>query len=143
MTKCLNASSSSAGSAASVELEILQPQSKISKPKSGNHDNAALDRCRKAWQRTFDLASIDPKNDSLAPPSDNTTYFARKQASLSFRDAMPPLAGYENISDFIACTTYAMLKDILYKDDCQRLFTAAKIALAVLKAQPKSPAPPA
>jgi len=138
MTKRRNASSSSAGSA-TAEPENLQPKRKTSKPNSGNQQNAALDRCVKAWQRTFNLASIDPKNDTLAPPSDDTTYFARKQASLSFRDAMPPLSGYENIRDFIACTTYAMLKNILDDDDCKSLFVAARIATAVLKAQPKSP----
>ena len=141
MTKRRNASSSSAGSAATAEPQNLQPKSKTSKP--GNQKNAALDHCVKAWQRTFNLASIDPKNDTLAPPSDDTTYFARKQASLSFRDAMPPLSGYENIRDFIACTTYAMLKNILDDDDCKSLFIAARIATAVLKAQPKSPPPAA
>jgi hypothetical protein len=124
-------SSSSASSTAIAEPENPQP-------KSENSKNRALDRCVKAWQRTFDLASIDPDNDGFAPPDDDSSSFAREQASLAFRDAMPPLAGYENIRDFIACTTYAMLKRIFAKDEYQQLFGAAKIAMALLRARAKS-----
>jgi hypothetical protein len=106
--------------------------------KSENSKNHALDRCVKAWQRTFDLASIDPDDDGLAPPDNDSTLFARQQASLAFRDAMPPLAGYENIRDFIACTTYAMLKHIFAKDECQQLFGAAKIAMALVRTRSKA-----
>lgn len=123
-------SSSPASSAAAAEPENPQPESE-------NLHNEALDRCVKAWRRTFDLAYIDPDDDSLAPPDDDDTLFAREQASLSFRDAMPPLAGFDNIRDFIACTTYAMLKRIFAKDECQQLFGAAKIAMALLRAQAK------
>jgi hypothetical protein len=117
---------------------MTKPQQSVSAasvaaPESENRNNAALDRCVKAWQRTFDLASIDEDDDSLAPPDNNSTFFARTQASLSFRDAMPPLSGYENIRDFIACTTYAMLKRILDKGECKELYRAAKIAMALLR----------
>jgi hypothetical protein len=131
MTRLQKSSSSSASSAAATESETPKAESE-------NRNNDALDRCVKAWQRTFDLASIDPDDDSLAPPDDDSTYFARKQANLAFRDAMPPLAGYENIRDFIACTTYAMLKNILEKRECQHLFFAAKIATSLLRIQAKS-----
>jgi hypothetical protein len=124
MPRLQKSSSSSASSVAPAESE--------------NRNNEALDRCMKAWQRTFDLASIDPDDDSLAPPDDDSTYFASKQASLAFRDAMPPLAGYENIRDFIACTTYAMLKRIFDKGECQQLFGAAKIAMALLRTPARS-----
>ena len=131
MAKNKKSSKSSASSSAADASETP-------KAASENRNNKALERCVKAWQRTFDLASIDPDDDSLAPPDDDSTYFASKQASLSFRDAMPPLAGYENIRDFIACTTYAMLKRILDKGECQQLFGAAKIAMALLRAQARS-----
>ena len=114
MAKLQKSSSSSASPAAAAESENSknQPESGNSKnqAESENSKNQALERCVQAWQRTFDLASIDPDDDSLAPPDDDSTLFANQQASLAFRDAMPPLAGYENIRDFIACTTYAMLK---------------------------------
>ncbi len=140
MTKRHNASSSSAGSAETVESEILQPKSKISKPKSGNQDNEALERCVNAWHRNFDLASINPTDDNLHSLEDNDdNVFACEQGANAFRNAMPILVGYENIRDFIACTTYAMLVKILEQDECRGLLCAAKIAMALLKAQPKSP----
>ncbi|MGO8759086.1 MAG: hypothetical protein ACLQG3_13270 [Terracidiphilus sp.] len=128
MTQLQNPSPSAASSVA-----VAEPEKCNEIP-----NNQAIERCIKAWHRTFDLASIDPENDSLTPSDDDDSLFAREQASLSFRDAMPPLVGYENIGDFIACTTYAMLMNIFDNDECQRLLGAAKIAMALLRARPRS-----
>jgi hypothetical protein len=108
---------------------------------SENRQNEALSRCIAAWQRTFDLASIDPDDDSLAPPRDDSTFFAREQAAIAFREAMPPLAGPENIRDFIACVAFAMLKEIFYKPESDKLLGAAKLAITLLRVQPKSASP--
>jgi len=98
--------------------------------------NEAIDRCIKAWHRTFDLASINPEDEELPLLDEND--FACEQAAMSFRESMPTLAGYENIRDFIACITYAMLHRIFNVDECQQLLGAAKIAMALLRAKPKS-----
>jgi hypothetical protein len=130
MTQLQICSSPSANTASTAEPENLKSESE-------NRNNESLDRCIKAWNRTYELACIDPKNDSLTPSDEDDNIFAREQGSLAFRDAMPPLAGYDNIRDFIACTTYAMLYRIFHKDECQQLLAAAKIAMALLRTQAK------
>jgi len=102
---------------------------------SGFQSNRALARCAKAWQRTFELASVTPGDDRLAPPQNDTTFFARDQAATAFRDAMPPLCGQQNVSDFIACVTFAMLKDIFDPDEFTRLLQGANMALKGLGIQ--------
>jgi len=133
MTKVRNASSSSAGTTA-----IAEPKNQGPEPDSLN--NAAIKRCTKAWERTFDLASIHPDDESLAVVGDEDE-FAAERAAMAFREALPPLVGYENIRDFIACVTYGMLNATLQSDECRDLLGAAKIAVAILKSQPKPPIP--
>jgi hypothetical protein len=106
-----------------------------------NRPNQALARCIEAWQRTYDLAYDEPEDESLAPDDDDDTNFAYRQAAIAFREAMPPLAGYENIRDFIACIAYAILKRIFSKEECEHLNNVAKLALALLRVAPKDPAP--
>ena len=97
--------------------------------------NDSVQRCLPAWNRTYTLASIDPSDARLTPTSDRDDRFAREQGSIAFRDAMPPLAGGENIGDFIACTTYAMLRGIFDREESRDLLHAAKVALALLRVQ--------
>ena len=123
----------------SLEADSSKPESLEIDP-DGRDEIAsikAIDRCINAWHRTFDLASINPEDEEL-PLVDEDDDFASEQAAMSFREAMPPLAGYENIRDFIACITYAMLNRIFDGDECQQLLGAAKIAMALLRSQPKS-----
>jgi hypothetical protein len=115
---------------------MSRPVKTLSRP--GYTKNQAVAHCLQAWQRTFDLALVAQDDDSLAPPNDDSTYFAHEQAAVAFRDAMPPLAGHTNISNFIACATYAMLKHILPADEANQLLAAAKIALAAIRVKPAS-----
>lgn len=100
---------------------------------SGYEGNQAVARCVKAWHRTYGLASIAPGDRRLAPEDQNGNYFAREQAAIAFRDAMPPLCGPENISDFIACVTFGMLKNVFSAAESMRLLEAAKTALSALR----------
>ncbi len=104
---------------------------------SGFETNPALARCAKAWHRTYELATIAPGDGRLAPPDDDSTLFANSQAAIAFRDAMPPLSGQQNISDFIACVTFAMMKSLFRTDESLHLLSAAKIAISALRAQPR------
>jgi hypothetical protein len=141
MTKRLNASSSSADTTATAEPENPQSEPENLQSESVDLSNKALQRCIKAWHRNFNLASINPSDPSLnCLADDDGTVFASEQGALAFRESMPLLVGYENIRDFIACTTYAMLTKILDQDECRGLLAAAKIAMALFKAQPKPPA---
>jgi mannose/fructose-specific phosphotransferase system component IIA len=125
-----------APSAATAATEDLQSE-------SDNPLNAVLERCMKAWNRNYELASISPKHEGLnnCDETNEDEIFARLQGAKAFRAALPMLVGYENIRDFIACVTYAMLIEILSTDECHELFEAAKIAMALLKTQPKSQTP--
>jgi hypothetical protein len=100
--------------------------------------NDSVERCLQAWNRTYNLASIDPSDTRLAPTSDLEDRFVREQGSIAFRDAMPPLVGDHNIGDFIACTAYAMLRGIFDREESRDLLQAAKVALALLRIQARS-----
>lgn len=145
MTRDLNVSSSSAGTTEMAEPghpepESENPQSEPEDPqaKFESLNNEAIKRCTKAWKRTFDLASIHPDDESLVLVGEEDE-FASEHAGIAFREALPPLVGYENIRDFIACVTYGRLNGTLYWDECRELLGAAKIAMALLKAEPKPP----
>jgi hypothetical protein len=45
-----------------------------------------------------------------------------------YQKAMPPLAGRENIQNFIACVAHAMLLGIIEPADATRLLYAAQVA---------------
>jgi len=90
--------------------------------------NAALIRCMQAWQRAHKKAVNNHESG----------YDVKAASDTAFLRAMPPLSGPGNISDFIACVTYAILIGILRGKDAAHLFGAAKIAIANLRNQPKT-----
>ncbi|MGB8029766.1 MAG: hypothetical protein WCF30_08870 [Terracidiphilus sp.] len=120
-----------------IKLTAPGKFTKIKRP-GGPPKNDSVERCLQAWNRTYNLASIDPNDTRLTPTSDREDRFAREQGSIAFRDAMPPLAGEENIRDFIACTTYAMLRGIFDREESRDLLHAAKVALVLLRVQARS-----
>lgn len=65
--------------------------------------------------------------------------------NLSFDDAyvkaMPDLSGYQNICDFIACITYAMVNDIVWHERAKRYLYAAQVALGALRHSPQNSQP--
>lgn len=101
--------------------------------------NPAVARCAKAWERTYDrLVSAAPNQEKAAEDIED---FAREQAEVAFRHALPPLCGEDNIRDFIACVAYALVTEILVPIVCTDYFDAAKVALSAIRAnrcQPKS-----
>jgi len=107
---------------------------------SGYEKNQAVAVCVKAWRRTFELASLAPGDGRLAPPHDDSTHFANQQAAIAFIDAMPPLSGPQNVSDFIACVAFAMLKHIFRSEESRQLLDVAKVALASIRATSRTPA---
>jgi hypothetical protein len=88
--------------------------------------NAAVARCLRAWQRTYKKAISDDEDD----------YQAKCEGDRAFLRAMPPLSGFDNIRDFIACVTYAVVIEVVRHKDADHLLAAAKIALATLRHQP-------
>jgi hypothetical protein len=142
MKNARNTSSSSAGATSTVPAENPQPGLEDAQSDFVSLNHEAIKRCTKAWKRTFDLASIHPDDESLALVGEEDE-FAFQRAGIAFCEALPPLIGYENIRDFIACVTYGLVDGTLHSEECHELLGAAKIAMALLKAQPKSRTPSA
>ena len=94
------------------------------------NENAAVARCVCAWRLTM-------SNERAELDEDESEFEAKQAANDAYLAAMPPLDGYENIRDFIACVTCASMMDVIRQKDAEYYLAAAKIALAVLRHEPK------
>jgi hypothetical protein len=81
--------------------------------------NPAVAQCTEAWRRAF--RSVLKKK--------NSEELAHLEAGAAYRMAMPPLVGYENISNFIACVGFGMLMVVFVDGEGTRLLYAAQVAL--------------
>jgi hypothetical protein len=99
-------------------------------------DNAGVARCLRAWHRAYnkELADID------AGESD---YPARKAGNQAYLRALPPLAGRDNIRNFIACVAQASIMDVLLRQDVAQLLYAAQVATGAAGREPNPPKSPA
>jgi hypothetical protein len=93
-------------------------------------ENDAVAECLRAWQITMD-------NERAKLDEDDSEDDAEKEANEAFLAAMPPLSGYQNICDFIACVTQAYMWDIIRHQQADHLFKAAKIAMTALRLDPQ------
>ena len=89
-------------------------------------ENAAVARCIRAWHRA-------QKKESANGTSD---YKSQCAGNIAYLRAAPPLSGYQNVRDFIACVTFAALTEVIRQKDAAHLLAAAKIALAALRQEP-------
>ena len=96
-----------------------------------NCEIPAIVRCSEAWTRVY-AAKLANKIKK---------YEAAQAAAGAYRQAMPPLVGYDNIRDFIACVGNAMLLHIIIEPEGTRLLYAAQIALSSVRLQPKTKEP--
>src|ERR1035437_5182712 len=85
---------------------------------------AAIKRCCAAWQRSYDAYIGTSKGSSM------DTIYAAHQAGPAYCKAMPPLAGYENMRDFLACVVHGTLIEAIPQKRANQLLYAAQIALA-------------
>jgi hypothetical protein len=92
----------------------------------------AIKRCTAAWQRAFDAYLEGTDGDSTAQ------IFAAHNAGPAYCKAMPPLAGYESIRDFVACAAHGILINAIPEKRANQLLYAAQVALATLYREPKS-----
>ena len=97
---------------------------------------AAVKRCCAAWQRVFD--EYMKKN---AKGSSTDKIFAAHEAGPAYCRAMPTLAGYESIRDFLACAAHGILINAIPEKRANQLLYAAQVALATLNCEPKSRKP--
>jgi hypothetical protein len=93
-------------------------------------DNRVVLRCMRAYSRGYNkkLAELDEDESELR---------AKEAGSHAYLCAMPPVSGYENIRDFIACVTYGSLSGIIRQPDAEHYLSAAKVALGTLSHEEK------
>ena len=66
-----------------------------------------------------------------------THLYASEGAGPAWVNAMPPLTGYENILDFIACAAHGIMLGAIDEKRGSKLLYAAQIALGALSREPK------
>ena len=78
---------------------------------------------------------IDARDRSLAESKvkDLSGYGTKKDAAEAYCAAMPDLSGYENIRDFIACTSYGMVNGLIDAIEGSKFLYAAQVASSVLR----------
>jgi hypothetical protein len=90
--------------------------------------NPAVAVCAGAWERILSAALKETKN----------LYTAKRCAAIAYRLALPPLYGYQNICDFIACAGYGMLLGAIKPETGTKLLYAAQVALSTIPQQAKT-----
>jgi hypothetical protein len=91
--------------------------------------NPAVARCVYAWARVNKAELAKGRSSSQA----------NSAADRAYLDALPPLSGDENIRDFIACVTHAIISDIIRDDTGTKLLYAAQVAHTTTRGQSKPP----
>jgi hypothetical protein len=89
--------------------------------------NPGVARCVCAWIRV----------NKAERAKGRSKFEASCAADQAYRDAMPPLSGDENIRDFIACVTHAMLNNIILDNSGSKLLYAAQVAHTTTRSQSK------
>ena len=89
--------------------------------------NPAVALCTEVWQEIHAATLKHTTN----------LYTAKNCAGKAYRWAMPPLSGYQNICDFIACTAYGMLLGAIKSENGTKLLYAAQVALAAVPKESK------
>ena len=87
----------------------------------------AVAHCCEAWETAFQASY----------PHDKNPYKASREAAQAYRNAMPPLFGYQNICDFIACATHGLAIGAIKDASASKLLYASQIAFGTLRIQPK------
>ena len=94
-----------------------------------NTGKKAIARCMRAWNYAYKKYSAGP---------DAGADLANQAANAAYLRAMPVLAGYKNICEFIACVNFASTSGIISPLEAQQFLTNAKIAISVVYQRPPS-----
>jgi hypothetical protein len=96
-------------------------------------DNVAVERCVRAWSRAHKKKLDEGEDD----------YEAERAANEAYLSAMPPLAGRDNIRNFVACVAEAAILKVLRQRDITQLLYAAQVAIGAAEREPNLLKPPA
>lgn len=95
---------------------------------SDNSGKDAIASCMRSWNYAHKKRAGD-KNP--------TSWECEKAGNKAYLRATPPLCGYQNICDFIACINYASMTGIVTHNDASHYLANAKLALSAIYHQPK------
>ncbi len=98
--------------------------------KDKNDDEKAINKCMRAWNYAYRKTFPDLAEDQSDWP-------AEKAANAAYLQATPPLIGYKNICEFIACINYASVTGIVTRREAAHYLDNAKVALSAIYHQPK------
>ena len=84
-----------------------------------NEEKQPIDLKDKSW-----LANHEREMEALRKGAAHTV----KMANKAYREALPPLRGAENISDFIACVAHGMALDVFDTKEASKMLYAAQVA---------------
>lgn len=90
--------------------------------------NPAVAHCHEVRERVYRSALKKKKGGACA----------LFDAGEAYCQAMPPLVGYENICNFIACVSYGMLTRALLESTGTSLLYAAQVALTTIAPRSKT-----
>jgi hypothetical protein len=102
-------------------------------PAEPAHANPAVAHCIHVWRSVY-------KTERARGES---SYSAGSRASSAYRNAMPPLDGYSNIRDFIACVAQGVLLGAIEDRQSSKLLYAAQVALSAARLRQATPKPAA
>ena len=113
------------------QLTLVESIPLPKRPSEDKRSRAAIKRCCAAWQRAFNAFLNEKGDDEMA------RIVAARRAAPAYCKAMPPLAGLNNICDFIACAAHGILIEAIPEKRANQLLYAAQVALASLNREPK------
>jgi hypothetical protein len=91
-------------------------------------NNGAVALCACAREKVYQAVLAKTKHE----------YYAERDAAKAYRQAMPPLSGYECICDYIACVSYGVLIGAIMERTASKLLYAAQVALATVPDRSKT-----
>jgi hypothetical protein len=90
-------------------------------------DNPAVAHCFEVWKTIQDLLRAEGHTHATSD----------YEAARAYRHALPPLTGYQNIRNFIACVNYGILIGAIKDPISTRLLYGARVALSAVDPQEK------
>jgi hypothetical protein len=105
------------------EFKELTREESDDDPADRPSENPSVRRCIRAWNLAFNKAMAE----------DDDTDAAELEAKSAYLRTMPPLAGFENVRDFIACICYAQIAELIQNYEAVNLLASAKVALAAVR----------
>jgi len=106
-----------------TEEEESEEEETDEEPNDRASEHPAVLRCIHAWNHAHDKAMAEGEDSHDAWLKGRTAYLR----------SMPPLAGFENVRDYIACVSFAQVAEVIFSFQAESLLATAKVALAAAR----------